>query len=613
VLPGHAAGDFNNDGKNDYLNRKYRLTYDPNSHWSLLTSITWVGANGTALFPPLNLKYTVSNPPDTVSAKQNIIGSANTPPHVMDNNLVDLIDLNGDGLPDILKTEQSGGSHTAYLNIGETQAGGGRAIAWGAATSVASADGLAWNIDLENNSNAIAHLADMDSDGLADLVYKSAVGDVYYFRNRANTGWGPRVKMNIDPASSAPPSPFGMSHVETADLDFDKHMDIIQSINVGGGVDYRIWFNLGDQRYSKSITVSPSLGFMLSSPGVHIADFNGDRVPDILRVRPTGFQVTAGLGYGKFAPVVFVPLPDFTFNSNQAEKVQLQDITGDGLVDLVIERAAPGQLWYWVNLGNYFLAGRKIITDMPTIMGVDAEIRWADLNGNGTTDVIYADRNSEPRIQAIDIGELIGCVPNPNMLIGIDNGIGSKTTIEYATSTSFLLKDFAEGHPWTHPLPFPVDVVAKVKVDDSMGNIYVTEFRYHDGYYDGVEKEFRGFAAVEKKEIGDVTAPDLIMAYQFDTGAVEEVLKGKPLILEARDTEDKVFYREKNTWEIKKIVDSATGDGRKVKYAFQADKTRDVLEKGNGTPVQLRWEYQYDNFGNMTPSRARSYGRRLER
>jgi len=603
TLNGHASGDFNGDTVTDYLNRKYVLSYDAHPHWSLLTSVTWVGADNVSTYPPMVLGYTVSNPPDNVSAASEIIGAVNAPFQVMDNNLVDLVDLNGDALPDILIT--GGPRHIAYVNEGEIQDSGARAIQWRYVPEVAGEQ--AWGINLSSKTD-IAHLSDMDADGLADLVYKSAVGDVYYFKNRADVSWGPRKLMSINDVQ--PPSPFGVLNVKTADLDFDKNMDIIQSISVGGGAYYRIWFNLGNQRYSKSVTVSQDSGYMLSQTGVHIADFNGDRVPDILRVRPTGLEVTAGLGYGKFAPTEFVPLSDYTLDveyPGQVEKARLEDINGDGLVDLVIERAAPGQLWYWLNLGNYTLDKRRMIRGMPTGIGTNPEIRWADLNGNGTTDLIYADSYRDPRIQTVDIGELIGCVPKPNMLVSIENGIGRKTTIEYATSTRFLLDDAAKGHIWPNPLPFPVNVVAKMSVDDSMGNMYVKEFSYHDGYYDGAEKEFRGFAEVETREKGDASAPDLIIAFSFDTGAQIEALKGKTLKMKAKDAKNKVFYVEHNSWSTKTLHISAKGDGRKVTYPFQYDKTRDVIEKGNGTPVQIKWEYEYDDYGNMT--RQMEHGR----
>jgi RHS repeat-associated protein len=599
VLAGHASGDFNGDGQTDHLNRKYRLAYEAHSHWSLLTSVTWIGADNVSEYPPLTFGYTVSAPPETISASGEVIGSVNTPSFVMDNDLVDLVDLNGDALPDILKTDQFGGSHTAYLNQGQTDNNGTNAISWASAIEVSSDDGLAWNINLENGTSAIAHLADMDADGLADFVYKSAVGDVYFFRNEANVGWGPRLMMNVDPSGSAPPSPFGTENVKTADLDFDKRMDIIQSISTGGGADYRIWFNLGNQQFSRSVTVSQTFGFMLSDPGVHIADINGDRVSDVVRVRPTGLQVTAGLGFGSFAPMVNIRLPDYTFSSQQVEKARLQDISGDGLVDLVIERAAPGQLWYWINLGNYTLDSRRIIFGMPTPVGLNPAVRWADLNGNGSTDLVYADRYNDPRIQTVDIGRLIGCVPSPNILVSIDNGIGRKTNIEYTTSTKYLLEDVAESRDWPDPLPFPVNVISKLTVDDAMGHQYIWEYAYHNGYYDAEEKEFRGFKTTEQRNAGDLTTPDLIMVYTFDTGVIEEALKGKKIQVEAKNDQEEVFFREQYSWATRNLGDSTIGDGRKVTYPFLKQKINNVIEKGNGAPVQLKWDYEYDNFGNL--------------
>jgi len=600
-LPAHASGDLNGDGKPDHLNRRYRLTYGGHSHWSLLTSVTWIGADDESIYPPLVLGYTAAALPDalTLTAAE-IIGSLDEPFQVMDNGLVDLLDLNGDGLPDILKT--GGGQHTAYLNQGEVEQDGGRAIQWSPLKGV-EGDQLAWNIDLQNTSNAIAHLADMDGDGLADLVYRTLAGDVYYFRNQGNLSWGSRSPMNIDPSESAPPSPFGVPNVKTADLDFDKRMDIVQSIDVGGAADYRIWFNLGDRCFSRSVTLSQPHGFNLSARGVQIADFNGDRLPDIFRVTATGLEVTAGLGHGRFTAMVFVPIPDYTLDveqPGQVEKARLQDITGDGLTDLVIERAVPGELWYWANLGNYTLDKRRKITGMPTGLGTNPEIRWADMNGNGTTDLVYSDSSMVPRIQVVDMGKLTGCVPSPNMLVGIDNGIGRKTTIQYGVSTQYMLDDFAGGRAWPDPLPFPIQVVSRVTVDDSLGDRYITEYKYHEGYYDGEEKEFRGFAAVEVREIGDPSAPDLIMAYGFHTGAEVKALKGKAHQIEARTASGEIFYRLLNTWSAKALLESATGDGKTVRFPFLEARTREILEKANGASVQIKWEYEYDDYGNIT-------------
>ncbi|MBI1930722.1 VCBS repeat-containing protein, partial [Candidatus Poribacteria bacterium] len=402
----HLRGDFNGDGRTDYLNRKYQLRYDAHEHWSLLTRVTPVGADGKSTLPASQFGYTVCNAPDVLSVSGQWMGAVNAPPQVMNNSLVELADLNGDGLPDILKTEAFGGAHRVSINQGEMGKGGDRAISWSSPQDVSSEDGLAWAIHLDSEDNNIAHLADMDGDGLSDLVYKAGFGDagsVYTFKNRGvAVGWGPRRQMADQ--SEPPPSPYGRNDVRTADIDFDKRIDIIQSID--GGFNYQLWFNLGNQQYSKRVRVSQETGFDFALPGVFIADFNGDRVPDILRLGPQRLVVTAGLGHGHFAPAVNVSIPDWTLTDLQIQRAKLQDVSGDGLADVVIERASPGTLWYWVNLGNYTLTTRKQITGLPNVDGETA-VRWADLNGNGTTDLVYAGATLDPRIITVDIGELI--------------------------------------------------------------------------------------------------------------------------------------------------------------------------------------------------------------
>ncbi len=603
TLANHLAGDFNGDGLPDYLDREYVLDYlnyaGTNSYWSLLASVTVVGADGASSLPPASFGYSVCNPPDTLSAIGYEIDGTNEPLSVMDNPLVDLVDLNGDSLPDILKTEAGGGQHIAYLNQGELDTAGGRFIVWSAPTNVASADGLAYNVDLQNTTD-IAHLADMNGDGAADLVYTTGDGYVYYFENLNSVAWGPREPMSVQ--NNPPPSPFGSdANVRTADVDFDKRIDIIQSQVLGAGsVAYRIWFNLGNQTYSPSTTVPQNFGFDFSDPAVQIADFNGDRVPDIAQILPTSVIVTAGLGYGYFADPVTVNIPDYLLDPTQIAQAKLMDITGDGLADLVIPQAVPGELWYWVNLGNYTFSTRKVITDMPTGIGANAVVRWADINGNGTTDLIYADSQSTPHIRAVDLGQLINGNLGPNLLTAISNGIGRATLVSYASSTSFRLQDLAAGNPWPDPLPFPVPVVSAVTNLDSLGHEYVTQYAYQNGYYDPTEKEFRGFGGADQTDLGDPTAPTLVSHSVFDTGRTYEAMKGKLLSLTTEQEDGSVFSTETNSWTLPPITLYVGTDGTNVSYAYPTAKFTTITELGQGTPIQLESEFAYDNYGNET-------------
>lgn len=601
-LVGHQSGDVDEDGIVDYLNRRYNLDYDAHPHWSLLSGVTLFGADGSTALPSQRYGYTGCNDDEVISASGLWIGAENEPLWVMDNPLVDLIDLNGDGLPDILKTDSNGGVHRGYINQGQLETENGKVIAWKPFEELESVDARAWNVDLEAASGDITHLSDMDGDGLADLVYTSQVGDVYYFKNEGTLGWGTRELMSVE--DSAPPSPFGNADVKTADIDFDKRVDIVQSLDIGGTAGYRVWLNQGDQKYSRSFTVEQVTAFQFSQKDVKLRDFNGDRVPDLVRIGPTALIVQAGLGYGRFATPRSVSLSGWQLESGQIERARLEDVTGDGLADLVVERAQPGQLWFWVNLGNYSLTNRRLLSGLPAPVGEDATTRWADLNGNGTTDLVYADRLSAPRLLTVDLGELMGCVPRPHLLRTVENGLGRKTTINYLPSTHYALLDAAKGTPWQHPLPFPVSVISAIHTEDSLGNSYVAEFDYHDGYYDAEEKEFRGFARVERIDVGDVTAPTLVTRSHFSTGREIEALKGKTLRVTVQEVAGAVFSDKLTTWVARTLKTGV--DGKDVVYAHSAAETRHILERGHGTPRLLEKEFTYDDYGNRT--KVRDYG-----
>src|SRR5580704_2760571 len=85
--------------------------------------------------------------------------------------------------------------------------------------------------------------------------------------------------------------------------------------------------------------------------------------------------------------------------------------------------------------------------------------------------------------------------------------MGAQTRIEYASSTEFYLADKAAGTPWITRLAFPVHVVKRVETFDFIGrNRFVTSYTYHHGYFDGPEREFRGFGRVEHLDTEHLSA-----------------------------------------------------------------------------------------------------------
>ena len=229
-----------------------------------------------------------------------------------------------------------------------------------------------------------------------------------------------------------------MDNVKTADLDFDKRIDVVKSTENG----YAVWFNLKEGTYSREVRTAGAVyqgqAILLSETGVHLADLNGDRMNDVVKVRSNRVIYCANMGHGHFDAAVEMIIPDETLTDGpegQTSRARLEDLNGDGLADLVVERAEGHQLWYWLNKGADTLSSKYVITDMPPVYSPDAVTRWADLNGNGTTDLIYADSTATPRLSILDVGEMVAGSSHPNLLALIDNGLGVRTQIVYRNST----------------------------------------------------------------------------------------------------------------------------------------------------------------------------------
>lgn len=139
--------------------------------------------------------------------------------------------------------------------------------------------------------------------------------------------------------------------------------------------------------------------------------------------------------------------------------------------------------------------------------------------------------------------------------------------------------------------------------DLNSGQEYVSEYFYRDGYYDGKEKEFRGFGEVKKVEYGDASAPTLITSYVFDVGKSEESRKGMIKSMAALNENGtvsppyQIFEKEDNTFSTKTLL---TGlDGETVRYSFISEK-RSYVYEGTAAYKLLLSQFNYDNYGNIT-------------
>ncbi|MCD6581487.1 MAG: VCBS repeat-containing protein [Desulfuromusa sp.] len=618
------SGDWNGDGSADSLISRYCLEYDSISPAQLqLVQITRYGADGVTLLPPISFSYSTSTPAKHISVEDAVIGVENAPPVVMDSELVDLVDLNRDGLPDMLHTDYAGGQHLAYLNQGQVSDGDRHVIRWSAPTGITSSDQLTNLLQLTDKH---VNLADMNGDGISDLVHTTITSEVYYFVNQGNVGWGEKSPMSI--RGTTPPAPFAFANVKTADLDFNKRMDVVKSTESG----YSIWFNYCDGIYSREV-ITPGARYagqviQFSESGVDFTDMNGDRISDVVWVTPGSVIFCAGFGHGRFADGIALPIPDTVLSDGSDSQIshsKLTDINGDGLADLVVERAVTNQIWYWLNLGTDSFSAKYTIIGIPTEYSPNMVVRWADMNGNGSTDLVYADSTATEKLRIIDICEAISGSVHPNLLTGIDNGLGKRTSIFYQSSTEQALAAANAGTPWSTTVPFPIPVVSRVEVDSGIDldlkagtDIYLKSFVYRDGFYEDREHQFRGFAKVTAAEPGDETIPAAITISEFYTGGPdgvsndddtlideisfdnhreEEALKGLIRAYEIRDGNGKLYSRKEKLWRIRNLPLNNPED-KEIRLAINHETSKLIYE-GTEIPEIIWTNRTYDDFGNV--------------
>jgi RHS repeat-associated protein len=113
-----------------------------------------------------------------------------------------------------------------------------------------------------------------------------------------------------------------------------------------------------------------------------------------------------------------------------------------------------------------------------------------------------------------------GMVPEHRMLVEVQGDLGHKTLIVYGTSSSHRERDVQAGRHWTTFLPFSLPVVNRVEnIDAPAGVRAVTNYTYHNGHFDGIERSFNGFGEVHEETAGDESTPGIRVETQFHPGA----------------------------------------------------------------------------------------------
>jgi RHS repeat-associated protein len=466
--------------------RAYRLTYlderqdlpdlqslVPRNGTSLLSRIEVIGFDDEGEpareLPPLDCSYSPLDPESRRFAA--VRGSGQNVPSIGAPN-VELVDLHGGGLPDILEMSSA---VRYWRNLG------------GGTFSLPRSIRDAPPVSL---SDAGVALIDANGDGRADLVvHRPELSASFSLK------YGPAWRRR--PSSPQQPSfDFQDPNVRLVDLDGDGVTDALRT-----GQRFDCFFNDPRQGWRqtrsierKRLAAFPDVSF--SDPRVQLADMSGDGLQDIVLIHESTIDYWPNLGRGDWGTRITMRSSPHLPPGYDPHRVLLGDLDGDGLADLVYIDA--DRVLVWFNRGGDAWSGKPVeIPGTPRLADFDA-MRIVDLFGNGTHGILLSatnDRGGRPTMYFLD---LTGGI-KPYLLTEMENNLGASTRVEYRPSTQFYLQDEARGRRWRTPLPFPVQVVARVEVLDRLsGGKLTTEFRYRHGHWDGSEAEFRGFGLVEQ-------------------------------------------------------------------------------------------------------------------
>jgi RHS repeat-associated protein len=454
--------------------------------------------------PPLEFTYSEAVIQDGVreldrTSRENL-------PRGVDGAAFQWVDLDGEGLSGILSEQ----AH-AWLykrNLGDGRFGPAETLATRPVTAALGAG---------------PQLLDLAGDGRMDLADFGGPTPGFWERTD-DGGWEPFRAFVAVPKLS-----WGDPNLKFVDLDGDGHADVL--VTEG---DSLVWYpSRAEEGFDAPRCVrlpvddeerGPRLVFADGTGSAYLADMSGDGLADLVRVRNGEVCYWPGLGHGRFgARVSMDGSPWFDAPDHfDARRLRVADLDGSGSTDLVY-LAADGVRLYFNQCGNRFAEPRRLsfprVDDASTVVVVD-------LLGTGTACLVWSSPLAGDGGRPLRYVELMA--EKPHLLTRVRNNLGAETAVRYAPSTRFYLADRAAGRPWVTRLPFPVHVVERVETYDRVSrNRFVARYAYHHGFFDGAEREFRGFGMVEQWDTEEMGA---LSGAAFPADGVEATSQVPPVL-----------------------------------------------------------------------------------
>lgn len=469
------------------LVQRLQLEYRQEPAVSLLTAAHVIGYVGQeAQFnPPQEFDYTpFTFTPE--SATFSPFFTEQTPPQSpgIDADNYQLVDLFGDGLAGILYRLQNAWYYRRPIR--HPMPGPNKN-----AVSYAAQELLKQIPVANNNSPTLQVLTDINGDGKLDwLVAQPSLAG--FFTLDTDQQW-----RHFTPYAAFP-TEFFHPQAQLASLMGSGLSDLAMI----GTRSVRLYVNLKDKGFDNPVDVSRS-STETPLPAVSdqrcelmaFSDMLGSGQQHLIHITAQSVRCFPNLGRGRFGePVNFGKL-DFAGEFNPAH-IRLADLDGSGAVDILYLQSDSVQVF--MNLSGHGFAAPVTI---PLPEGLKYEsltrVSVADLQGLGCSSLVVTSstHNTQLRPEHWRCDFVAG--NKPYLLCASDNNMGAGGEVVYRSSAQEWLDEKAllpDPSQAVSELPFAMHLVSEQRQFDQItGNHLSQFFSYRHGYYDSVEREFRGF------------------------------------------------------------------------------------------------------------------------
>ncbi|WJK08712.1 SpvB/TcaC N-terminal domain-containing protein [Pseudomonas fluorescens] len=318
----------------------------------------------------------------------------------------------------------------------------------------------------------------------------------------------------------------------------DLSGDGLDSMALIGPNSVRVYANVREKGFApgQDVPHTPDRLPLFGNARSELVSFSGMGASgmELCRIRHDEIRCWASLGHGRFG--VGFKLSDLPFDYGEfdADRVRIADLDGSGAPAFIYLSSDYFEIWF--NQGGNGLASTPVRVPWPDGIRYDnlCQVTFADLRGIGCASLLFTKPHMTPQHWVYHFVS-----ERPYLLTGCNNNMGYGATLKHRSSAQFWLDEkrlelMARRRP-VCLLPFPQMVLHWLRQDDEITGNYLMQFHeYFEGYYDGYEREFRGFGKVcqtdselepGKAESGH-TAP-MRTTHWFHTGqSIDLVLQG---------------------------------------------------------------------------------------